>query len=142
MEKIEFGALSEDELLSLILDKTLCAKALLEKIIFPNFADDSSKYDKKIMDVIFKENLDYLASDNSMNQKILQAAIYNQALMYKIAFLYLAETCVKNPWENFDEVIKNFIDGVNSHFYELCVKMLSADKESDKEELQKGLTNE
>ena len=142
MKMVEFGILNEDEVLSTILDKTLCAKALLEKTVFPDFPANSNKYDREIMNIIFKENLEYLTSNNSMNQKILQAAIYNLALMYKIAFLLMVDSCAKNPGENFDEVIQNFIDEANSKFYELCAEILGAKKVPAEKQSQDDLTNE
>jgi hypothetical protein len=137
MEKIDIGEFSSDERLNLILDNTLNTRALLENIIFPDSLENSKKYDNDVIAGLFKDNLEYLCSNDTMDQKILQAVIFNQALVQRIAFMYITDLCKKNPQKSIDEVEKEFSEGVERIFYELCAKIMGAKKET----LEPGNTN-
>lgn len=129
MEKIDLGIFNEGEVMNLILDNTLITKALLKNIIFSDSLENSSINEKKIIDGLFKDNLEYLCSSDPMDQKILQAVLFNQALLRRIGEMYTADLCKKNPEKSLDEVEADFSDGVNRNFYELCARIMGAKKE-------------
>jgi len=130
MEKVEFGMLKDDEVLSLILDNTLITNALLKNIIFPDSLENSNINEKKIINGLFKDNLEYLCSNDSMDQKILQAVLFCQALLRRIGEMYIVDLCRKNPEKILDDVEKDFSDGVKRNFYDLCAKIMGKIKES------------
>ena len=135
MEKVDLGQFNNNEIADLIVDNTLSIKAFLESMIFPKLNVES--FSLESVNDLMKDSLGYLSSDSTMGQKLLQAIIRNQALIQSIAFLYIVDLCEKNPDKSIDEMREKFNDKVNSNFYDLLAKIMSAKRDFDKEPLQK-----